>query len=478
MFKIISITEHGREIKLSEDEGNNTNTFTIITGKNACGKSNLLGKVVNSFVFDGEAERMKLAFNSVKQPQKVIAVSTSRFDKFPTIANARKNSKFTGEYNYIGFDGRGSSPLDMLSDGFLSIFKGFMDSKDNSSKIGDVFNYLGFSQNISVNFEIKVNLGYLHTKEYNSYVKKYMPFIDVDSSYSGKMRDYVNFSKWFDQTFIEEYLAKDSDIKNHFTIYRKSDGGVFESNVEKLSLLKRIEEANEVFGGKNFNIKFNLYDKKSIDNADYEWLVYLMSKGAVKVKNINLTNKNEKKSFSFNQASSGQQCIITMMIGIAGAIDDNSLVCIDEPEISLHPQWQLDFIRLLQETFRHYNGCHFILATHSPQIVSGLEQGNGYICSLEKNELHDALMTSKKSADYQLAEIFKSPGFKNEYLLRVLLSFLTNPRDFYKKSGDSISEVQRILSLKETIIPTDPIYKLICLAEKVLLEGKDVFNLK
>ncbi|HFE3980002.1 TPA: AAA family ATPase, partial [Klebsiella pneumoniae] len=249
-------------------------------------------------------------------------------------------------------------------------------------------------------------------------------------------------------------------------------------NQERLSFLKYIEDANNFFGGKNFNIKFDLFNQNNLNKEHYEWLIYLMSKGGVKVKNLMLTGKNDKASFSFNQASSGQQCIMTMMIGIAGAIEDNSLICIDEPEISLHPQWQLDFIKLLQETFSHYYGCHFLIATHSPQIVSGLETNNAYICSLERNELHDAITTSKKSADYQLAEIFKSPGFKNEYLLRVLLSFLTNPIEFLEKSENGINEIERIIKLKEYISPSDSVFKLICLAEKVVMEGKDVLNLK
>lgn len=474
MFKIISILEQNKIIKLSEDESSTSNTFTVITGKNACGKSSLLAKIVNSFIFEAKDERLDLAYDSIKKPQKVIAVSTSRFDKFPTIKNAKNNLKFTNTYNYLGFGGKHTSPTDILSDGFLSVIKGITGTKDNTSRIGKVFNYLGFNQNISVNFEIKVNLGYLHTKEYNNYVKKYMNSNNFDYFGGDGFREHLNFTKWFDQTFIEDYLTKDSDVKSYFLPVNKNNI----INQERLSFLKYIEDANENFGGKNFNIKFDLYDQNSIGKADYEWLIYLMSKGAVKVKNLLLDTKNEKTSFSFNQASSGQQCIMTMMIGIAGAIEDNSLICIDEPEISLHPQWQLDFIKLLQETFSHYNGCHFIIATHSPQIVSGLDQKNGYVCSLERNELHDAINISRKSADYQLAEIFKSPGFRNEYLLRVLLSFLTNPSEFLDNSKDGVREIERIIKLKEYISSADPVFKLIRLAENVLLEGKDVLNIE
>lgn len=474
MFRIAAINEHGRFINLSEENSNTSNTFSIITGKNACGKSSLLGKIVNSYIFDGESNRIKLGDGSVSKPNKVIAVSTSRFDKFPTLRNAKNNSKFINTYHYLGFGGKHSSPSDILSDGFLSVIKGIMNSKSNSSRIGDVFKYLGFNQIISVNFEIKVNLGYLHTKEYNNYVRKYMSSLELNIRNVNSMRDHYHFANWFDRTFVEDYLTRDSDIKNHFSINIK--GGKLEE--ERLKLLRHIEDINENFGGKNFNIKFDLYDRTSIDKADYDWLIYLMSRGAVKVKNINLTNINEKTAFSFNQASSGQQCIITMMIGIAGAIDDNSLICIDEPEISLHPQWQLDFIKLLQETFSHYSGCHFVIATHSPQIVSGLEKNNGYVCSLEKNELHNSITISNKSADYQLAEVFNSPGFRNEYLLRVLISFLSSPSDYLKSHDGSLLEINKILKLKDSISLSDPVHKLICLVESVISEGSDVLELK
>lgn len=48
-----------------------------------------------------------------------------------------------------------------------------------------------------------------------------------------------------------------------------------------------------------------------------------------------------------------------------GSIDENGIVILDEPEIHLHPEWQLKFaeiIVLLQIEF----GVHVLLNTHSP----------------------------------------------------------------------------------------------------------------
>lgn len=59
-------------------------------------------------------------------------------------------------------------------------------------------------------------------------------------------------------------------------------------------------------------------------------------------------------SFSIKDASSGEQSIILSILGIASKIKDNSLICIDEPEICLHPEWQEKYIEILTQTFTNY----------------------------------------------------------------------------------------------------------------------------
>ena len=43
---------------------------------------------------------------------------------------------------------------------------------------------------------------------------------------------------------------------------------------------------------------------------------------------------------------------------------------IDEPEISLHVAWQMEFIDILERICK-LNGTQAIIATHSPDIVNG-----------------------------------------------------------------------------------------------------------
>jgi predicted ATP-binding protein involved in virulence len=49
-------------------------------------------------------------------------------------------------------------------------------------------------------------------------------------------------------------------------------------------------------------------------------------------------------------------------------VTPNSLILIDEPELSLHILWQQEFLRDLEEIIK-IAGLDFLIATHSPQII-------------------------------------------------------------------------------------------------------------
>ena len=50
-------------------------------------------------------------------------------------------------------------------------------------------------------------------------------------------------------------------------------------------------------------------------------------------------------------------------------IKNDTLYCLDEPENSLSPKLQLELLDMLEQLVR-YNGCQFIIATHSPFLLS------------------------------------------------------------------------------------------------------------
>ena len=118
------------------------------------------------------------------------------------------------------------------------------------------------------------------------------------------------------------------------------------------------------------------------------------------------------------------QCVIYFCRVQRIFLENDSLVCIDEPEINLHPEWQNQVLNFLNSVFSNFENCHFFIATHAPQIVSGTDYLHTYIHNLEKNETYSIDHFKNRSSDFQLSEIFNFPGNNNEYLIRKLIIIL------------------------------------------------------
>lgn len=67
--------------------------------------------------------------------------------------------------------------------------------------------------------------------------------------------------------------------------------------------------------------------------------------------------------------SSGEQNELVVLYELLFRVSPNSLVLIDEPEISLHVEWQVRFLSDLEKILRAVDATA-IVATHSPQIIN------------------------------------------------------------------------------------------------------------
>ncbi|GIP43195.1 ATP-binding protein [Paenibacillus sp. J45TS6] len=67
--------------------------------------------------------------------------------------------------------------------------------------------------------------------------------------------------------------------------------------------------------------------------------------------------------------SSGEQHQIVLLYELLFKITSNSLILIDEPELSLHVAWQVQFLRDLKE-ITEVVPFDVLIATHSPQIIN------------------------------------------------------------------------------------------------------------
>src|SRR5690606_8720237 len=153
---------------------------------------------------------------------------------------------------------------------------------------------------------------------------------------------------------------------------------------------------------RTFSINLNEKNNKLSKN-----LYTLLHNDLISISDINIyKNGNE---IPLSDLSSGQLCIISSFSSIAANIKDSCIIFIDEPEISLHPSWSSEYINLLQSTFSKSSNCHFIIATHSPHIVSRLPDNDAFVVTLKSNGVKKCIETTKvnfKANDFQLAEVF------------------------------------------------------------------------
>ncbi|WP_162250903.1 AAA family ATPase [Nocardioides sp. Root140] len=63
--------------------------------------------------------------------------------------------------------------------------------------------------------------------------------------------------------------------------------------------------------------------------------------------------------------SSGEKQLLRLMLEVLAA--ESNTVMIDEPELSMHPDWQLVLVDTMQKINPH---CQLLLATHSPEVMT------------------------------------------------------------------------------------------------------------
>ena len=98
---------------------------------------------------------------------------------------------------------------------------------------------------------------------------------------------------------------------------------------------------------------------------------------------INVVKKGS--AFGLADSSSGETHLLCQFIGIMADIRSGSLILIDEPENSSHPDWQMNYVDWLREIFKDYRDCHFIIATHSPLILANMKASESTIVRLKRD---------------------------------------------------------------------------------------------
>ena len=418
------------------------NIFTVLVGKNGTGKSTLLGELCQSMISEVSNYRDQglISFYKDEIPDEIISISISPFDKFPM--NKYERLK---KYTYLGLRDINSSFLGFgyLSKIINSLLVSILHNTKQAFDIGNILNYLGYHDKILLQFNFAFQIAAID---------------DFRFSDNNVIQDFDDRSNFFFKRINKSFFLNSDDSINE----------------RKLNKLKKMlsELENKYYFRRFFEVLITRYGFESIkSNEDIEDIIFLLNSGVIKLKDVHLFSVYDDKNFSIKDASSGEQSIILSILGIASKIKDKSLICIDEPEICLHPEWQEKYIELLAETFSSYKSCHFIIATHSPLIISRLPQYNSFILNMENKKTESAKNYVNHSADYQLAHVFDFPGYKNEYLTRIAINTFSKISKYKKLDDEDKVNIEILESQSKYLRPDDPVYDLY----KTLKELRNIF---
>ena len=149
-------------------------------------------------------------------------------------------------------------------------------------------------------------------------------------------------------------------------------------------------------------------------------------------KNMPIFENSSGDKFGINELSSGEKQLFLRTLAIKMLNPENSIILIDEPELSLHPKWQQRIVDVYRKIGKNNQ---IIIATHSPHILGSVRKEN--IMLLDKNEDGKIVV---RTGD----ELYDSYGQPTERILEDIMGLKTTRNqeifDRLKKIREIVNE--------------------------------------
>ncbi|EJG0325269.1 ATP-binding protein [Vibrio parahaemolyticus] len=470
-FRVNKIREH----ILWEKENDESNAFTVLIGNNGCGKTELLKDTCNYYqslyveALASRRQNVSSAVYYVKEnlslwpiigkefkhpiPRKLIAASTSQFEKFQDSWKTKRDIIPNGFYAYVG-----SKPyLPTLSPSVR------IASKAIEQLLGTEDRIEPRKQEALTRFLSKFNFGKKLALQFD------LTFPKADLEKLAASETHIS-STLEPETQLILRQAYEEYESSELTEMLQTCEAISHSPSFVLAILR--SSFNLIHIAKNENYPFS---KRTIAKLLRSGLISLASIQTVHEKETGVPegelNLDDSAITCLSKRSSGEQCLFLIFMGIISSIEDNALICIDEPEISLHPQWQEKFVDILNDSFSSYKGCHFIIATHSPLIVSDISSSNCCVYDMVNHKLIDARPHKERSADYQLATLFHNPGNNNEYLITQIIEVLDCVCKTENPPEETLANAHWLLNFESQLEEHDKVSVLLRIMRSTLQSG-------
>lgn len=366
--------------------------------------------------------------DSVPLPSKVIALSTTATDKFPLPTRSKSLDEPRGHlYSYMGLRDRmgRSSATAVVYRALEALVEATEATYERRARISEVFDFLGYTPRVE------------HT-----YRWRYGSLLRDGGDLTGLLER--NTEGYMGARPLRQLVEKDPSI---------------------LGDLQRIvsESIAQTSPRKEFRLVADFRNSGSVDLARFRDTQLLKRAGLVALETVELERSGSATKIDLREFSSGELSLVTAFLGLAAVIEDDSLIIIDEPEVSLHPEWQSQYLGLLTTVFSKYRGCHFMVATHSPLVVAGIPSESANVVSLDPNGQRstEGAEFAGDSVDEVLARAFDVVGKNNLFVKQRLVEALRLAADGELESIEFANAMRPLIQVVSSLEEGSPTKDLI-----------------
>lgn len=390
--------------------------ITVITGENDTGKSTV-GKVLWS-VFNGFYEIDEKVYNEkVSELTKIV-------DK---LMKEKGYNKITD--NFKDFFGIFDRTEEKIAIELLKNNKNYSEDEikiiiNNYKKDLKIENISNFVQEINETLKIsdkeiiKVIVSRIMNKEFHN---------QINAVFSKEKMNIGEISLKIKDKEIDLKIENNeiSDVQNYFLINKETmyidnpfilDSYDFEDENHQTHL------ATNVFSENENSVISEIKVKKKLNNI-YQKLNSVLGGEILENKNSKFVYRKNGEDIDLKNLSTGLKTfVIIKMLLQNGTLEENGTIILDEPEIHLHPEWQLKFAELIVLLQREF-GMHILLTTHSPYFLNAIEVFS------ERHKIDD-------KCKYYVAE--------NEENSSIIKDVTGNTREIYRKLVRPIQDLENI----------------------------------
>ena len=349
-----------------------------------------------------------LASKKLRVPT-IVACNFGAFDKFPVQkVNGSSQTRYdVPYYKYVGAHVNGNMiSSSAIAFRLLFALKENMDDRQRQN-LSSILDFIGYDHTITLNYSIV-----LRSKKNGSVYDHVLQHVQKDKEYSKLTSE-----------------QRSNKVKELYDFYKNKEFAKQPTCNYDIDIDQNSLAANEDL---NYIYKLKQYDLVQATSVVFY--------------------KNGKQIAS-EEMSSGEFAMLSMVLSIStAASDSHTLILIDEPELSLHPNWQMTIIDNLDRALKN-QVCHLLIATHSHMLVSDLPMNRSSVSQWEKDKDGNLIAnrieenTYGWSAEEVLLKVFKTATDRNRYFgerIAKLLEQMGNDTISKEAVADELNELQEI----------------------------------